>query len=232
MCRLLGIKHFDFEKHGELLENFAALAETGKVLNKENPGHNDGWGIGYYRDGKASVYKSGNSIAKERKTYLKKLEDIAHSPVLIAHLRKSAWPGTTSAPNSHPFEYKNLMLAHNGTIRDYEKLFEKISPGNKPGHNALDTEVLLRFVSNSLSADIQNAFKESAAYIIKNNSYTSLNCIFSDGKKLCAYREYAKNPRYYSLYHAQAGNSRIISSEPLSQGLEWKLLGKRELFIA
>lgn len=109
MCRIFGIKHFDYTKHKELVENFFKLAEIGKTLKGDRPGHTDGWGIGYYKNGEAVIHKSGGSVIKEKNDFFSTLEKIAYSKVLIVHFRKSAWLGTNGAENSHPFRYKNIL---------------------------------------------------------------------------------------------------------------------------
>lgn len=230
MCRILGIKHFDYIKHKELVENFFQLAETGKTLKGDSPGHTDGWGIGYYKNGEAVVHKSGGSVIKEKRNFFAILEKIAHSKVLILHFRKSAWTNTNSAKNSHPFQYKNILFAHNGTIYDYKKLLKDIELDNKSTFNGFDSEIYFLYIINHLSLGLKNAFKKSVSQIKKNNKYSSLTSIFTDGRVLYAYREYTKSPDYYTLYSTQLDNSKIISSEPVSEKLKWKILRKGELF--
>jgi len=230
MCRILGIKNFDYRKHKELVENFFQLAEIGKTLKGDTKGHTDGWGIGCYESGKAVVWRSDKSVIKERDVFFKTIKNIKSSKVLIVHFRKSAWENTNSPENSHPFQYKNILFAHNGTIYDYKKLLKNITPKNEPSPNVLDSEVYFRYLMNSLSSDIEQTFKNSVAQIKKKNKYSSLTCIFTDGNTLYAYREYTKSPNYYTLYHSQIGNSSIISSEPISSKLNWQILRKNKLF--
>jgi predicted glutamine amidotransferase len=240
MCRILGIRNFDFRKHRELLENFARLADTGMVVRGWEPGHRDGWGIGWSRENRSFVHKSGNSILRDRKTYLEKLEAVGSSGILIVHLRKSAWKGTTSAANSHPFKHKDLMLAHNGTILDYKKLLKKTSPACRPASGALDSEVFLRFLSSSLSASGAGAtreltgqtLKKSFSFIEDNCSYSALNCVIAHKSGMYAYRDFTQHADYYSLYRAERGQACIICSEPISGKMRWELLGKKELFTA
>jgi len=230
MCRMLGIKHFDYTKHRELVENFFKLAEIGKVPENSNPGHTDGWGIGYYKNDEAVVRKSGGSVIKEKSDFFETLGKIAYSPVLIIHFRKSAWAGTNSPDNSHPFQYKHILFAHNGTIYDYKNLLKDIKPNDRLQFAALDSEVFFLYIINNISSGIDHAFKKSVSHIMKNNRYSSLTCVFTDGCSLYAFREYTKSPDYYTLYYAKLGNSDIISSEPISEKINWEILRKDKLF--
>ena len=228
---MIGLTNFDWKKHKEILENFFKLAQTGKILPGNSPGHCDGWGIGYYKNGEAVIRKSGKSILREKRKFFDTLEGIAHSHILIVHLRKSAWPETSTTQNAHPFSHKNILFAHNGTIRDYKNLLKEIAESDRPLPSALDSEVYFRYVMSFFSADLEKSFEKAVRHIKKENTYSSLTCLFSNGNKLYGYREYSKHPEYYSLYCAAFGRSKLISSEPVSPPLEWKMI-RKGMFIS
>src|SRR4030042_2976014 len=144
MCRMLGLKNFVFRKHREILENFFELAESGKTLPGDPPGHLDGWGIGYYKNGKAFVHKSGGSIVEEKQDFFKTCEKVGTSRILLLHLRKSAWSDTSSPVHAHPFAAGNILFSHNGTIRDFKSLRKEITH-DIPHPGALDSEVSFHY---------------------------------------------------------------------------------------
>lgn len=231
MCRLFGIKEFDLNTHRGILDAFLALAEKGNTLAEDPPGHLDGWGIGYYRDGKAIVHKSGGSLLDERGEYYDTLEKIGRSGILIVHLRKSAWKKTSTAEHAHPFADRNFVFAHNGTVRDYQKLLKDIPGAETQLSGALDTEVFFQYVISLSSGGMEAGFREAVSRIHNSNEYSALNSIFSDGTKLFAYRDYRKFPEYYTLYRAELGSSGIFSSEPLAPVRDWRLMEQKELAI-
>jgi glutamine amidotransferase len=228
---MLGLKNFEFGRHREILENFLALADTGNVLPGDGPGHRDGWGIGYFEDGQAVVHKSAGSALEEKREFWETCARIGHSKIILVHLRKSSWPGTSTANHAHPFSHKGILFAHNGTIRDYKTLLKEITEQEKPYPGALDSEVYLRYVMSFASLGLEKAFQKAVQHINKYNKYSSLTCLFSDGTKLYGYREYTKHPDYYSLYHAPFGNASLISSQPLSPRLQWKMMPKARLLV-
>ena len=71
-------------------------------------------------------------------------------------------------------------------------------------------------------------FLKSAALIKRKHNYSAMNCLFSDGAKLFAYRDYAKEQDYYSLYKASSDTSCLISSEPLDEKMQWKTMAQEE----
>lgn len=223
MCRLLGITAFEFSQHRGIIRNFCELARSGTVMEGASPGHGDGWGMACYLDGKLVVHKSGGNLLHEVDKLVAILRGVGRSPALILHLRKSAWKDTNSARHAHPFQYHNVAFAHNGTVYDYQRLIPGISlPGF--GDDALDTEVFFAHFMSAQSVKLERAFLGTVSSIKKNCCYSALNCLFSDGTKLYAYRDYCKEPEYYSLYTGRLKNSCIISSQPIDENLTWKLL--------
>ncbi len=231
MCRMIGIRNYSRREHEGLLEKFSLLAEEGKVPEGSAPGHNDGWGIGYYRRGRAVLHKTASSILRDKEDFRRLSRDADGSPVVIVHLRKSAWPHTSTSENAHPFLHDNFMFAHNGTISDYKSLlpFLKVKPSGI--RRALDTEVYFHFIMSHLHLGIKAALRHSAGHICRENAFTSLNCLLAGEKGLLAYRQYSGNPAYYSLYHARAGASDIVCSEPVAESLCWKMLRKGSLLV-
>jgi predicted glutamine amidotransferase len=228
MCRMLGVKNFDLRRHEEALRNFFDLARNGRTLPGDSPGHVDGWGIAYYAGGEPAVQKSGRSVVADEKRFWKTLETIGRSRVLLVHLRKSSWPGTSSPAHTHPFTWRKFSFAHNGTIRDYKKLLHELPPGEEL-RDALDSEIYFRYIMSFLSLGLEKAFPQAVRHIRKKNTYSSLNCIFSDGRRLYGYRDYRRNPEYYSLYRASQGGAGFISSEPVYPRARWKMIPGGEL---
>lgn len=230
MCRLLGITNFNRTLHAELLRQFFGLAATGAVPPGNEPGHADGWGIGWYAGGQARVEKCGASALVEQERINGTIAAIGSSPVLIAHLRKSAWPDTSTGRHAHPFSLESYLFAHNGTVTDYQPLRAKIDPGCAPPDDALDTEVLFRAVISAPACTMQAQFID-AMRTVKTLPYTALNILMSDGASLLAYRDCTKWPDYYTLYAARSGAARLVCSEPLAAGGVWRPLDNGELAI-
>ena len=227
MCRVLGITHFDWSKHRKIVDRFCELAHSGVVMAGDPPGHMDGWGLAFYQDGQLVVHKSGVNLLEETDRIFAILNAAQSSPTMIMHLRKSAWANTSNTRHAHPFFLNNTVFFHNGVVYDYQGLLPDISiPGLSA--DARDTEVFFYHVMSGKAQDLAGNFLESVAKIKGDHKFSALNCLFSDGAKLFAYRDYAKEPDYYSLYRAHAENSWVISSEPLDEDLRWTMMAKEE----
>jgi predicted glutamine amidotransferase len=230
MCRVLGITNFDYSRHQRIVERFCGLARCGAVMVGDPPGHEDGWGLAFYQAGQLIVHKSGISLLEEADKVIRILRTAKTSPLLILHLRKSAWGDRYSTRHAHPFHHDNTVFFHNGVVYDYQELIPAISlPGL--GADALDTEVFFYHVMSGEPQDLGRSFLDTASLIKRKYKYSALNCLFSDGVKLFAYRDFAKEPDYYSLYKAFAENSCFISSEILDENIRWEMMAKEE-FLA
>jgi len=227
MCRVLGITNFDYSKHHKIVERFCELARSGMVMDEDPPGHEDGWGLAFYLEGQLVVHKSGINLLEETDKVIGILSTLKASPLMVMHLRKSAWSDRFSTRHAHPFHIDNNVFFHNGVVYDYQGLLPDITlPGL--GADALDTEVFFYHVMSDKAQDLGRAFLNSAALIKRKHRYSAMNCLFSDGVKLFAYRDYAKEPDYYSLYKAFSDNSCLISSEPLDKKMQWHMMAQEE----
>lgn len=230
---MLAIRNYSCREHRPLLEGFAGLAETGRVPAGSSPGHNDGWGIGYYRHGRAAVHKSASSILREKDVFHRLLHEADRSPTLLVHLRKAAWPDSSQPEHAHPFLYENRMFAHNGTIADYRKLLPWLRVDKDPAEigRALDTEVFFYFIMSRLPLGIEPALQRSIRDVCRGNSFSSLNFLLAGEKELFAYRQYSLDPSYYSLYRTRAGGSDVVCSEPVDGSLTWKMVRRGSLLV-
>lgn len=227
MCRVLGITNFDYAKHQDIVARFCELARTGMVMAEDPPGHMDGWGLAFYQEGQLVVHKSGVNILEETDKVAGLLDAAQRLPLMILHLRKSAWANTSNTRHAHPFHLDNTVFFHNGVVYDYQGLIADI---NLPhlGTDARDTEVLFYHFMSGRAQALSRNFLDTVALIKQKHKFSALNCLFSDGKKLFAYRDYAKEAGYYSLYKACSEGSWFISSEPLDEKIGWEMMAQEE----
>lgn len=189
MCRLLGLvanKPVDFEFSLSRFKEFSTY----------NP---DGWGIGWYENNSSKVFKQGIS-AKDKESQLLNFSKIVKSKIIIAHVRK----GTGAPPskiNSHPFQYKNWLFAHNGCVDRGYLLSLLRDEYKKKLKGRTDSEVYFYFILQCIdeSKDVIEGIKKSIDKI-KTSSYSGLNFLLSNGKCLYCLRYSSYLRDYYSLW--------------------------------
>jgi glutamine amidotransferase len=80
------------------------------------PTNGDGFGIGWYSQYGAGVFKSVEPAWNDRN--LRELAGHVESPIFLAHVRATS--GTpVQQTNCHPFRYGDWLWMHNGLVADY-----------------------------------------------------------------------------------------------------------------
>lgn len=82
-----------------------------------------GWGIGFYEGGEPLVRKC--PMEERNELDLLGVVSETRSDLLIGHVRAPT-VGSLRAENTHPFRFRHWLMAHGGTIREYEKIKDKM----------------------------------------------------------------------------------------------------------
>lgn len=190
MCRLLGIRankaiSFDFS-----LEIFKKFGDSNR----------DGWGLGWYEDAKPFIFKQPISTTDKDSEYDKYKKEVK-SDIILTHVRLGTH-GSNAFENTHPFNYKNFIFAHNGIVsRDF--LVSKLKSRFKDlVQGQTDSEVYFYFIIQNIEE--KDDFIEGIKSSIEKISQTSnggLNFLLSDGINLYAFRYSSYSSGYYTLYY-------------------------------
>lgn len=184
MCELLGMC---FNKEVTPSISFRGFRQRGG----ENP---DGWGIAFYPDESALVYKEPIMATQSRLSeFLRDYKELK-SKIFIGHVRRAS-KGKEAYKNTHPFQRelngKDFVFAHNGTLWNYvDKLkLRRFRPvGNTDSEYAFC--YLLGIIEDSgITFKSERDFDFIAKVLRKINELGSFNCIFSDGVFLFCYHD-------------------------------------------
>lgn len=125
----------------------------------------DGFGIGFYENEQAIVYKNDCSLTCDRN--IGNILKLVNSSILCVHTRADC--GTVKLvnhDNCHPFNYKDYIFCHNGY---FDKYFNSI--GRKQIINEIDDNLLLQIHG---STDSEYFFYLILTKIEKNNIINSI----------------------------------------------------------
>jgi predicted glutamine amidotransferase len=143
---------------------------------------------------------------------------------MLAHVR-AASVGDVSESNCHPFQYKNILMAHNGGIEEFSKVKRSIrEPLSDELYNWIkgqtDSEHIFAVVLNNLFKNHTTISPEAVAdsfertfrtlkklmvdHEIKDPAY--LNMVFTNGQFIVATR-YVSDPKEepLTMYHSEGG---------------------------
>jgi len=183
MCELLGMS---FNQPVRPNISFKGFQRRGK----RNP---DGWGIAFYPDNAAQIFKEPLKATESAlANFIKDYSEIK-SKLFIAHVRRGSSCGLCYK-NTHPFSRelngKEYIFAHNGTLKNFEKLpsgrFHKI--GCTDSEHAF-CYILSCIEEKSITHWNDERFEWLGEKLKKINELGTFNCIFSDGEYLFCYHD-------------------------------------------
>lgn len=224
MCRLMAYKGTPIIIDKLLYQPKNSLVnQSFNAREIEEPLNGDGFGIGWYVpevNYEPITFVSVNPAWSNRN--LRNLAPKIKTDCMIAHVR-AASVGEVSESNCHPFQYKNLLMAHNGGVENFSKIKRYIrNPLSDEMYNWIkgqtDSEHLFAFVLNELFKNHRSVSPEAvvdsfermfrelkklmAEHGIQEEAY--LNMIFTNGLFLVGSR-YCTNPKEepLTLYHSE-----------------------------
>lgn len=198
----------------------------------EEPLNGDGFGVGWYNhvlSEKPATFKSITPAWNNQN--LQSIAPLVKSTCFMAHVR-AATVGVLSETNCHPFQYKTLLMMHNGDAPAFQKLKRPIRRQlSDELYNWIkgqtDTEHLFalfldklnnRLKSTAISADVMAEALEEMINELENikrehsiNESAYLNMVVSDGERMVAIR-YVSNLKDepLSLYYSEGSRYECI----------------------
>jgi glutamine amidotransferase len=201
----------------------------------EEPLNGDGFGIGWYApevNDEPVTFVSVNPAWSNRN--LRNLAPRIRTECFVAHVR-AASVGEVSESNCHPFQYKNLLMMHNGGVENFASIKRKI---REPLDDQLyewikgqtDSEHIFAYLINYLltnhkiisSGTVIDAFEHTFSFLknlmekngIQEAAY--LNMVLTNGSFIVGTR-YVTSPNEdpLTLYHSEG--SRYVVEDGISQ---------------
>ncbi len=236
MCRLLAYKGTSIVIDRLLYQPKNSLInQSFNAKEIEEPLNGDGFGIGWYTPDIADEpvsFVSVNPAWSNRN--LRNLAPKIKTECLIAHVR-AASVGEVSESNCHPFQYKNILMAHNGGVEEFSKIKRHLrSPLNDELYNWIkgqtDSEHIFASLLNHLHSNhksvtpdtvadsFENTFRNikilMAKYGIQEPAY--LNMVFTDGDFIVATRYVSDDKEIpLTLYHSEG--SRYVVEDGITR---------------
>lgn len=222
MCRLFGLVA---NKEVNVEFSFIKADRPFRELGIKNP---DGWGIGYYQNDNAIVFKEPISTINSSQFYQKAKH--IYSSILISHVRKST-QGVKKKENTHPFNSGNWIFAHNGNIDIKELIKEQLL------HKYIncikgetDSEIFFFWlIQNMVEYGFIKGIKKAIKFIEDNrgDSTSSLNFLLTNGEKIYALRKAFNNTTFYSLFYLVRDPQKSIISSYVSKKTSQLIQSKR-----
>jgi predicted glutamine amidotransferase len=232
MCRIFAKVSLDESSLSEeLLDAENSLRKqsvNGCVPPGDPPGHADGCGLAYVKNGQIIRERRGKENAWDDEFV--KLVRATKCQFAMAHNRKATTKlGTNvSAERAHPFlkDLKGVPLAfcQNGSIHAI------IDRANR--ENLVDTEVFLNQILEGIEKADFDLVSNRVGYLAREykkhpEGFTSLNAVLLSPTHLFVWRLFRRPAAdwydgYYTLWLKRSANEIVIASEPTDRGPGWE----------
>jgi ergothioneine biosynthesis protein EgtC len=239
MCRLLAYKGTPIVLDKLLYQPKNSLInQSFQAKELEEPLNGDGFGVGWYVpevDNEPATFVSVYPAWNNRN--LRNLAPKIKSQCLFAHVR-AASVGDVSESNCHPFQYRNLLMMHNGGVEHFgrikRKLREKLSDELYQWiKGQTDSEHIFAFLvhhlfsnynspdTNAVTASFEHTFS-TLNDLMQNNGIADpayLNMALSNGEFIVATR-FVSDPKEepLTLYHSEG--SRYVCEDGICRMLD------------
>jgi glutamine amidotransferase len=184
MCRLFGMSGGSQPVRATfwLLEAPDSLAEQ----SRREP---DGTGVGWFdADGRARVAKQPLA-AYEDQRFAREAREL-ESRTFVAHVRY-ATTGAIEARNTHPFEQRGRLFAHNGVIEDLDGLEHELGDDRALVKGDTDSERFFALVTREIerhSGDVGDGIVAAARWVAAQLPMYAINLVLASADGLWALR--------------------------------------------
>lgn len=245
MCRLFGL--------GAGSEPVTAtfwLLQAPDSLRVQSHREPDGTGLGYF-DAEGHPHIDKQPLAAFRDREFAQEARTVHSATFVAHVRFAS-TGALELRNTHPFEQRGRLFAHNGVVQDLPALERRIgAAGMDLVHGDTDSERLFALITTEVEAhdgDVEAGIADAVRWVAANVPVLSLNFVLIERDQLWALRypethelHVLERPAGEPIEHVSSHGTRIhsdhgaeratvvIASEMLDSDPGWRAMNSGEL---
>ena len=183
MCRLFGMSG-----GREPVRATFWLLEAPDSLSQQSRREPDGTGLGAFdADGHAEVFKQPIA-AYEDQAFANEAREVT-SRTFVAHVRYAS-TGAVSPENTHPFEQRGRLFAHNGVIGDPERIEPELGDAASLVKGETDSERYFALITKEIErdGDIGGAIVRATRWIAENLPVFALNIVLITPTDLWALR--------------------------------------------
>ncbi|MGH2843941.1 MAG: class II glutamine amidotransferase, partial [Solirubrobacteraceae bacterium] len=183
MCRLFGLSG----GRARLRATFWLL-EAPDSLAAQSRREPDGTGVGCFDSGgRPHVFKQPLAAYQDQQ-FAREARELS-SCTFIAHIRYAS-TGAIAPQNTHPFEDRDRLFAHNGVIGDLPALERKLGGLMSAVHGDTDSERYFALISSEIerTGDVGKGIVAAAGWIADHLPVFALNCVLITDSELWALR--------------------------------------------
>jgi predicted glutamine amidotransferase len=164
------------------------LLEAPDSLAQQSRREPDGTGLGTFDAAGHPVVSKQPLAAYEDQKFAQEAREVS-SRTFVAHVRYAS-TGAVSPENTHPFEQRDRLFAHNGVIGDPERIEPELGDTAALVHGETDSERYFALITKEIErdGDIGGAIVRATSWIAANLPVFALNIILTTDSELWALR--------------------------------------------
>jgi predicted glutamine amidotransferase len=165
------------------------LLEAPDSLSEQSRREPDGTGLGYYDQSGRPVVDKQPIAAFEDRAFAREARKV-HSRTFVAHVRFAS-TGASELQNTHPFEQRGRLLAHNGVIENLPALEAELGDAMREVQGDTDSERLFALITREIDAaggDVGEGIARAARWVAANLPIYALNVVLITSTDLWALR--------------------------------------------
>jgi glutamine amidotransferase len=182
------------------------LLDAPDSLTRQSHHDPDGTGLGHYdSDGYPQVRRAPIAAYQDR-AFAEEAQQV-RSATFLAHIRYAS-TGGPDVRNTHPFEQRGRLFAHNGVIEGLDRLDDHLGHARSLVHGDTDSERFFALITREITAhggDITAGIQHAARWIGRNLPVYALNVILTTSSELWALR-YPDTHQLYVLERPAGGH--------------------------
>jgi predicted glutamine amidotransferase len=201
MCRLFGMSG-----GAKPVKATFWLLEAPDSLAEQSRREPDGTGLGTFEPDGTPVVSKQPLPAFADHEFARAAREVSSS-TFVAHVRYAS-TGGLSPENTHPFEQRGRLFAHNGVIEGLDRLEQELGDAMREVHGQTDSERFFALISRESEAagDVGEGIVRAVRWIAANLPVFALNLVLTTPDGLWALR-YPDTHELYVLERAAGGAS-------------------------
>jgi glutamine amidotransferase len=192
----------------------------------------DGWGVGCFHGGQASVTKhelpQNGELTPEQGSFR------GSGSLFVSHVRRSS-RAPRAKKNCHPFLHDGWLFAHNGALHPLLEKWVRKSVGAVKYEGQTESEALFRWVLQSIekAGGVEAGIRAAIQPLVADGQFSSLNFLLARAGELYAFRYATRSLGYYSMYFLPrpAGGELDAASEDVHAHLRTEGLARQRAVL-
>ena len=248
MCRLFGMTAGPHRVQATFW-----LLEAPDSLAQQSHREPDGTGLGWYDGGRPVVSKQPLAAYEDRR-FAREAKSVA-SHTFVAHVRYAS-TGALVAKNTHPFQQRDRLFAHNGVIEDLPRLESELGDAMSLVGGDTDSERFFALITREIerTGDVSEGIASATRWVAENLPVLAVNLVLITASDLWALRypdthelhvlerqtggptgaaelHHATPRRRIKVHSADLASwpAVVIASEPMDDDPAWRMLEPGEL---